>query len=169
MPPEADRFYKVPVSLAAVPNATLPATAKLLWVVLRDRQGSNESCWPGVRRLAAECGLNCETVVEGIRRLEAAGLVDVERRGPGRGSRYHVHESARKLRALGFSERSETPSASARKLRTQALGNSVHNQTKEPDSTRPRSGAGPGRAPGSPPRSAAGGLVAQSILQALAE
>ncbi|MBN2130213.1 MAG: helix-turn-helix domain-containing protein [Sedimentisphaerales bacterium] len=63
---------------ALLRRTDLPPGSKLVLVELMDRVGSNGSAWPGIRRLATECGLAHSTVVEAITRLEHAGFIAVE-------------------------------------------------------------------------------------------
>ena len=53
-----------------------------------DHIGQHETGWPGKRTIAAKAGLSGPTVVGAVRRLEAAGLLTVQRRGRGRSNHY---------------------------------------------------------------------------------
>lgn len=57
----------------------LSSTAKLVYAVLADRIGHNGSCWPGQRRLAADCGVNVKAAHRAIDELATAGLIMRER------------------------------------------------------------------------------------------
>lgn len=63
-------FYKLPKDLAA--RKDLKASDKIVFAVIRDYQGENEICWPGVRTLSRATGLAVSSIVECVRRLEAA-------------------------------------------------------------------------------------------------
>lgn len=72
-----DTFVQLPAQLLS--RTDLVASDKLIYAVLADRTGRNSACWPGIRRLAADCGLGRNTVLHAIARLEAAGLLEVDR------------------------------------------------------------------------------------------
>lgn len=87
------QFVKMPVEI--LERTDLSPSAKLVYGALLDRIGGNGVAWPGVRKLAATCGLSPTTVQDSIRRLEASGLISVERSGgnPARASnRYRLCE-----------------------------------------------------------------------------
>ena len=88
-PPPAE-FFKLPADLAARPD--LPATAKIILAVLAWHVGRNGVCWPGIRTLSRETGLNKDTVMAAIRRLEAAGDLFVQRHDNGKSSQYSLPE-----------------------------------------------------------------------------
>lgn len=91
------RFLTIPRRIFRRPDIT--PFGKLLFAYLSRRQGSNSHAWPSVRRIAADLGAATGTVNRGIRELQAAGLVEVERgslkgpRGEARSSRYRVNVS----------------------------------------------------------------------------
>ena len=62
----------------------LSLSARWLWVVLRDMQGGNGHCWPGIRFISRHFGIARETVVKDIKTLESMKLITVDRTG-GRG------------------------------------------------------------------------------------
>ncbi len=71
------KFYTLPAVIAS--SRGLRPAAKIVWAILRNRQGDNASCWPSVRRIAMDAGLNLTPTVSAIRDLEAAGLLVVDR------------------------------------------------------------------------------------------
>ncbi len=78
-----EQFYKLPTELAN--RADLSASAKLVWSYLHYRQGTNGTCWPGLRRIANDLGLRSPSAVaKCIKQLEIAGLVEVKRGKPNR-------------------------------------------------------------------------------------
>ena len=131
----SERFYKVGRELAA--RRDIPAGAKLVRAIIGDHQGRNSVAWPGLRLLAQESGMSCEAVLENIRRLEAAGLLRVERRGSGRSNRYALADgpSAQESRALKKPERSGKPNSGAQETRAQALRKPEQNQTDQLNQT----------------------------------
>jgi DNA-binding transcriptional ArsR family regulator len=149
------RFFKLPATLAG--RSDLPAGTKIVFAVIADRIGGNGICWPGVRRLAKDCGMSDKAVLANVARLEAAGLVAVERRGSGRSNRYRLaSESAPESTALGPVAASESaPESTAlpkgkrsRKVNTGApegtalaLRKGAHNQTDQLNQTRKDSAA----------------------------
>ena len=66
--PKTEPFLMVPKALAA--RKDLLAIDKLLWAEIRDRIGVNGKCWPGGRKLAADLGVNRDTILASIARLE---------------------------------------------------------------------------------------------------
>jgi DNA-binding MarR family transcriptional regulator len=89
------RFVKLPWHVLA--RSDLSPAAKLLYAAIMDRIGENGEAWPGVRRLASDCGLSPATVVAAIRRLETVGLLAVEHvsgNPGGRTNHYRLPERA---------------------------------------------------------------------------
>ena len=128
------RFYKLPIDVAAL-RSIRPAD-KVIYAVLADRMGTNGSCWPGVRRLAQDSGLDAATVPQSVKRLERAAMVKVERRGNGRSNVYRLTpQSAWKTQALEKPKRLENPHTGARKTHAQARANDLHNQTDQLNQT----------------------------------
>ena len=54
-------------------------TAKGVFAEIADRIGKNSEAWPGLTRIAKECGLSRFGAIKAIRELEAAGILRVER------------------------------------------------------------------------------------------
>src|SRR5712691_5509762 len=52
---------------------------------------NNDSCFPGQDRLAHHMGMSVSRVNEFIKELEAAGLVEIKRRGQGKTNLYRVN------------------------------------------------------------------------------
>ena len=84
----SEKFYKLLADLAA--RKDLTSASKVLWAVLADRMGDNGYCWPGVRTLVEDTGLDVKTVLRATKELEDAGRLKVERRGSGRVNFYHL-------------------------------------------------------------------------------
>ncbi len=70
----------------------LTGGAKVVWGVLRDRQGQSGWAWPSLRRLGQDAGMSSTTVVKAIRQLEARSLIVVNRfgQGSGRSNKYQI-------------------------------------------------------------------------------
>ena len=81
-------FCQLPKALAA--RRDLFPSDKIVWAVIVDRIGDNESAWPGTRRIAKDSGLNRGTVKAAIRRLSGKGLLDIEPGRDGDTNRYRV-------------------------------------------------------------------------------
>jgi len=87
------KFYKLLSDIAS--RRDLTAGAKLVWAVVADHIGKNDSCWPGVRKIAADSGLSVSGVIKAVRQLESKALLQVDRRGIGRSNHYYLgNESA---------------------------------------------------------------------------
>lgn len=83
-----NRFYKLPHSITA--REDLKASDKLLFAVICDFIGPNTAGWPGKNCLMRRTGLSGKTVCDSIRKLEAVGLLKVERGGRGRSNFYRI-------------------------------------------------------------------------------
>lgn len=67
------------------------ASARLVGFVLSTHMnGSGGSCYPGIRLLGEETRLARQTVIDGVRELERAGLIEVERGAGTRSSSYQA-------------------------------------------------------------------------------
>jgi biotin operon repressor len=75
----------------------LPASAKMILGVIAGRIGNNDTCWPSIRRLAADTGLTKQTVLASVSRLKAKGLLEFESRGQGRANHYWLTKLGQKL------------------------------------------------------------------------
>lgn len=81
-------FYPLDAAIAA--RRDLPPSAKLLLAIIRFRIGNNGHSWSGTRRMARDCGVDRKTVMDALSRLEAAGLLLVQRRGCGQLNHYSL-------------------------------------------------------------------------------
>lgn len=126
----AGRFYKLWADVAS--RRDIPPAAKVLSSVLEDRMGKNGCCWPGVRTLAKDCGVNESTISEAVSRLEEVGMLIVERRVRGACRSTNIYrlapKSAWKIPTPRKPKRTENPRAGARKNHTEAHGKTIHNQ-----------------------------------------
>src|SRR5580704_5669786 len=64
----------------------------------------NEGCFPGQNRLAGHMGMSVSRVNEFIKELEAAGLIEITRRGQGRTNLYKVNFVVKGKRKPGASK-----------------------------------------------------------------
>lgn len=55
------------------------ATAKIIWILLKDRQGENGHSWPSLGTICKDCGLTRPSVVRGIKELQDNGLLAVKK------------------------------------------------------------------------------------------
>ena len=72
-------------------DGTLSLGAKVAYSLFLHYAWNNESCFPGQDSLAGHMGMSVSRVNEYIKELEAAGLVDITRRGQGKTNLYRVH------------------------------------------------------------------------------
>jgi DNA-binding transcriptional MocR family regulator len=74
-------------SVLQSPEAGLPSTARHVGLGLSLHMSEKgDSCFPGIRLLAEECGLAKSTISQAVKELEAGGFLRVKR-GGGRGKR----------------------------------------------------------------------------------
>lgn len=83
------KFIVAPESILKTPG--LSATAKLVYALLRFRQGKNKCCWPGLESIAADLGVSRSAAIRAVAGLEVAGLITVEG-GRRRSSIYRIRE-----------------------------------------------------------------------------
>jgi biotin operon repressor len=76
-------------------DGTLSLGAKVAYSMFLHFAWNNDSCFPGQDRLAQHMGMSVSRVNEFIKELEAAGLVDITRRGQGKTNLYRVHFAVR--------------------------------------------------------------------------
>ena len=97
--------------LREVLQLELPPGEKLLLLVLRVRQGSNDSCWPSQETLAGDTGLTPRSIRSHTVSLEARGLLKIARFGEdGRQYRYYLNTGN------GFPQSAENFSSNRRKF-----------------------------------------------------
>ena len=78
-----------------VPNfilkmSELSVGAKVVYAMFLHYAWNNESCFPGQDRLAGHMGMSVSRVNEFIKELEAAGLIEITRRGQGKTNTYEL-------------------------------------------------------------------------------
>jgi biotin operon repressor len=72
-------------------DGTLSLGAKVAYSMFLHFAWNNDSCFPGQDRLATHMGMSVSRVNEYIKELEAAGLIDITRRGQGKTNLYRIH------------------------------------------------------------------------------
>lgn len=65
----------------------LPHRARAVYMYLKDRCGRKESCWPGIRTIAADLHLSRSTVKRALKDLEQHGYMCRDPRYRDNGSR----------------------------------------------------------------------------------
>lgn len=123
------KFFKLPQDLAA--RKELLPSDKVVFAVIHDHLGNNEHSWPGKRTLIRKTGLAGQTVLDCIGRLEAAGFLEVKRRGNGRSNHYKTNpqikpalKAKRSKKVTGLKTRPSGP-----KTRPEAVQKPDPNQT----------------------------------------
>lgn len=82
-------FTQVPNFILRDPNIGLGA--KVAYSMFLHFAWNNDSCFPGQDRLAHHMGMSVSRVNEFIKELEAAGLIEITRRGQGKTNLYKVN------------------------------------------------------------------------------
>src|SRR5258708_40298753 len=77
-------------------DGTLSLGAKVAYSMFLHFAWNNDSCFPGQDRLAQHMGLRVSRVTEYIKELEAAGLIEITRRGQGKTNLYRVKFAVKK-------------------------------------------------------------------------
>lgn len=80
------RFFAI-VPVAVIYDHHLKPSDVRVYATLSERAGTKKRAWPGVRRIASDIGCSTTTVSEAVRRLEAAGHIEVDRQ-KGRSNTY---------------------------------------------------------------------------------
>ena len=82
-------FTQVPNFILRDPNISLGA--KVAYSMFLHFAWNNDSCFPGQDRLAGHMGMSVSRVNEFIKELEAAGLIEITRRGQGKTNLYRIN------------------------------------------------------------------------------
>ena len=77
-------------------DGTLSLGAKVAYSMFLHFDWYNEGCFPGQDTLAQHMGMSVSRVNEYIKELEAAGLIEITRRGQGKTNRYKVNFAVKK-------------------------------------------------------------------------
>lgn len=137
-------FYRFEQSLFS--RTDLSPTAKMVFLAIRDRIGNNGKCWPGIRRIAADCGLTPPTVMAAIKVLtdETIGLLEVTRVEGNPGGKTNIYKLAEACKELARSKsrtckNDEVARAKNGTINVQDLCTEPDqaNQTNEPDQDHP--------------------------------
>ena len=88
-------------------DGTLSLGAKVAYSMFLHFAWNNDSCFPGQKRLAEHMGMSVSRASFFIKELEAAGLVEITRRGLGKPNIYQVNfavknKAVRKLQKSRF-------------------------------------------------------------------
>ena len=95
-------FTQVPNFILRDPNIGLGA--KVAYSMFLHFAWNNDSCFPGQDRLASHMGMSVSRVNEYIKELEAAGLIEIKRRGQGKTNLYKVNFVVKGKRKPGTSK-----------------------------------------------------------------
>ena len=89
----------VPLSIV---EAAVSPEARIAWIYMSYRQGSNGSCWPSVERIGADLHLSVWATRKALRELTMAGFVAREQPKIGRGhpARYQVRDKGSENQSL---------------------------------------------------------------------
>src|SRR5579885_2500832 len=71
-------------------DANLSVGAKVTYAMFLSYAWHNDSCFPGQERLAEDMGMSVSRVKEFIKALEAAGFIEIVRRGQGKTNLYKI-------------------------------------------------------------------------------
>src|SRR5437764_14974174 len=77
-------------------DGTLSLGAKVAYSLFLHFAWNNDSCFPGQDRLAEHMGMSVSRVNEYVKELEAAGLIEITRRGQGKTNLYKVNFAVKK-------------------------------------------------------------------------
>ncbi len=127
----AGRFVKLPYEV--LQRSDLTSTAKLVFGVLCDRIGANRTAWPGVRRLAKDCGVTRNTVVRTVRQLESAGLLLVDHVDGNPGGRTNTYRPAGTSSLWRRTQNDDVPKVGRRRPQNDDVN--VPKMTTQPDKT----------------------------------
>ncbi len=81
-------FTRVPNFILV--NPKISVGAKLAYAMLLKYAWQDDYCFPGQKRLAEDMGVSTRSVVEFIKELKRAGLINVVRRGQGKSNLYEL-------------------------------------------------------------------------------
>ncbi len=107
-----ETFCKLPKEI--ISRKGLEIGDKNIFAVLANYQADNENCWPGIQRLINDTGLARSTVLDSIKRLELAGLLQVKRQGRGKSNLYIT---SLKSRPVQNSDRSKNLTSTSPEIR----------------------------------------------------
>jgi len=68
----------------------ITSTQKLVLLSLADRAGEKDDCYPSIKRLVHDTGLNRKTIMKAIQDMTALGLLDSKRKAFGRSNTYSL-------------------------------------------------------------------------------
>jgi helix-turn-helix protein len=82
-------------------NSALSLGAKVTYALFLHFAWNKDSVFPGQDRLAAHMGMSTSRANEYIKELEAAGLIEITRRGQGKTNIYKLHFVVKQRQRLG--------------------------------------------------------------------
>ena len=90
----AGLFFRLPQALAG--RKDLNCTAKVVYSCILTTMREKDIAWPGLRRIARECGIDKHTAFRAVERLDAAGLLVITPGNSHQSNRYVLPEGADK-------------------------------------------------------------------------
>lgn len=87
-------FTQVPNFL--LENEKLSTGAKLIYAMMLRYAWSDNHCFPGQKKLAADAGMGVRSVVRHVKELETTGFIRIKRRGLGKVNIYELHMRVKK-------------------------------------------------------------------------
>lgn len=115
-----DQFYKLAQDIAA--RKDLNGNDKIIFAIIKDYRGN-----PAKQVLMKKSGTSSQTVCDCIKRIEAAGVMEVFRPGNGKRNEYKTSPEIRPVKKL---DRSNNQTGSGPEIRPEAVQKLDHNQTK---------------------------------------
>ena len=124
-------WCKMPYAIINHPQLT-PA-AKLLYAAIAYRVGSNDCCWPGVRRLAMDTHLAVRTVSRTLVQLRDSDLLSIEKGTSGRTNRYRLTHALADKKSTSSPTNGQNVHGHVRKRASEAQLKRLQNKIKEVD------------------------------------
>ena len=125
-----ERFHKLSAELAS--RTDLGSTEKILLAIITNRIGKNGLCWPSVRTLARDAGIDKSTVLRAVATLQKTGDLIVDNHGQGRSQAYRLLSSTvREMRTVNATPTVRKARTGVRKTRTELSAKCVHIRTSK--------------------------------------
>ena len=125
-----ERFHKLSAELAS--RRDLGSTEKILLAIITNRIGKNGLCWPSVRRLARDAGIDKATVLRAVATLQKTGDLIVENHGQGKSQAYRLPSlTVREMRTVSATPTVRKARTGVRKTRTELSAKRVHIRTSK--------------------------------------
>ncbi len=124
------KFYMLDAALAS--RKKTRSSDKILLTIIRYHIEQKADCKPSIRTLAMESGLDRVTVLASISRLEAAGLLVVDRRGHGKSNHYRVmYETGGETPPVEGTNRPESATTGGCETTPEPVEKHHHNKTEQ--------------------------------------